>query len=68
MQGAYYTAMEQFIDKMKKIAVAIGQERGYSLVLEVTEGGVVYWQPSIDVTDELIKRYNAANPATTSGK
>ncbi len=66
MQGAYYSAMEQFIEKMRKIAVAIGQERGYTLVLEATEGGVVYYQPSIDVTDELIKRYNAANPATTT--
>lgn len=68
MQGAYYAAMEQFIEKMRKIAVAIGQERGYTVVLEVTEGGVVYFTPSIDVTDELIKRYNAANPASSSGK
>ena len=66
MQGAYYAAMEQFIEKMKKIAIAIGQERGYTLILEVTEGGVVYFQPTIDVTDELIKRYNAANPATSA--
>ena len=68
MQGAYYSAMEQFIEKMRKIAIAIGQERGYTVVLEVTEGGVVYYSPTVDVTDELIKRYNAANPATSTGK
>ena len=68
MQQAYYSAMEQFIEKMRKIAVAIGQERGYTLVLEATEGGVVYYAPTIDVTEELIKRYNAANPATSTGK
>jgi Skp family chaperone for outer membrane proteins len=56
--------MQDFIEKMKKIAVAIGQERGYTVVLEATEGGVVYWSDSVDITDELIKRYNAANPAT----
>lgn len=64
MQQAYYAAMQDFIEKMKKIAVAIGQERGYTVVLEATEGGVVYWSDSVDITDELIKRYNAANPAT----
>lgn len=68
MQQAYYAAMQDFIEKMKKIAVAIGQERGYTVVLEATEGGVVYWSDSIDITDELIKRYNAANPATTPKK
>ena len=66
MQQAYYSAMEQFIDKMKKIAVVIGTERGYTMVVEATEGGVVYSTPSIDITDELIKRYNAANPAGVS--
>ncbi len=66
MQQAYYSAMEQFIEKMKKIAVVIGQERGYTMVVEVTEGGVVYSLPAIDITDELIKRYNAANPSGAS--
>ncbi len=68
MQQAYYAAMQDFIEKMKKIAVAIGQERGYTVVLEATEGGVVYWSDSIDITEELIKRYNAANPATAPKK
>ena len=68
MQQAYYGAMEQFIEKMKKIAVAIGQERQYTLVLEVTEGGVVYAAPALDITEEVIKRYNAANPGPAAGK
>ncbi len=68
MQQAYYAAMQDFIEKMKKIAVAIGQERGYTVVLEATEGGVVYWSESVDITGELIKRYNAANPAVAPKK
>jgi outer membrane protein len=66
MQQAYYGAMEQYIEKLKKIATAVGQERSYTLVLEVTEGGVVYVSPTIDITDEVIKRYNAANPAPSA--
>jgi outer membrane protein len=59
MQEAYATAMQKFIDKMKTIAGSIGKERGYNLVLETTEGGVVYSDSTIDITDELIRRYNA---------
>ncbi len=68
MQQAYYAAMQDFIEKMKKISVVIGKERGYTVVLEATEGGVVYWSDTVDITDEMIKRYNAANPATTPKK
>lgn len=59
---AYMGAMDTLLQKMRKIAEVIGQERGYTLVIEVTEGGVVYAASSVDITDELIKRYNAQNP------
>ena len=62
MQQAYYGAMETLVDKMKAIAGALGKERGLALVLEVNEGGVVYAAPAIDLTPEVIARYNAANP------
>jgi len=62
MQQAYQGAMESLIAKMKSITQGIATERAYTLVIEVNEGGVVYTAPSIDITDELIKRYNAANP------
>ncbi len=62
MQQAYYGAMETLIEKMKGIAAQIGKEKGYALIVEVNEGGVVYASPAVDVTDEVIKRYNAANP------
>lgn len=62
MQQAYQGAMEQLIAKMKTITTGIATERGYTLVIEVNEGGVVYTSPTIDITDELIKRYNTQNP------
>ncbi|MFZ5475632.1 MAG: OmpH family outer membrane protein [Myxococcota bacterium] len=62
MQQAYYGAMETLIEKMRKLAQTIGTEKGYTLIIEVNEGGVVYTSPTIDITDELIKRYNTANP------
>ncbi|MEN9786269.1 MAG: hypothetical protein RLZZ299_1533 [Pseudomonadota bacterium] len=65
MQQAYYGAMETLVDKMKSIAAALGKERGLALVLEVNEGGVVYAAPAIDLTPEVITRYNAANPVAS---
>lgn len=63
MQGAYQNTMATLIDKMKKIVGTIATERTYTMVVEVSEGSSVVWSsPSIDITDELIKRYNAANP------
>lgn len=63
MQQAYMGAMDSLIEKMKKLTQTIATEKGYTLVIEVNEGGVVYFAPTIDITQELITRYNAANPA-----
>lgn len=62
-QQAYMGAMETLIGKMKPIVATIATEKGYTLVVEINEGGVYYASPTIDITDELIKRYNASNPA-----
>lgn len=59
MQTAYANAMEGLIEKMKTICETIGKEKGYTLILEINEGGVVYSTSSIDITAELIKRYDA---------
>ena len=59
---AYMGAMDTLLQRMRKIAEQIGQERGYTLVIEITEGGIVYSSASVDITEELIKRYNAQHP------
>lgn len=61
-QQAYMGAMDTLLQRMRTIAEQIGQERGYTLVIEMTEGGIVYANASIDITEELIKRYNASHP------
>ncbi len=65
MRQAYYGAMETLIEKLKKVAAGIGAERGYTLILEVNSDAVVYAVPGTDITAEVIKRYDAANPVTT---
>lgn len=61
MQAAYAKEMESLISRMTIIVEAIGKERGYTLVLERTEGGVVWAPTTIDITAEVVKRYDAAH-------
>jgi len=63
MQGAYLQAMESLTNKMKTIAGEIAQEKGFTLVLEVSQGVVLYAAPGTDITDQVIARYNAAYPS-----
>jgi outer membrane protein len=59
MQQLYVQLMEGLLTRMRKIAAEIGKEKGYDFVLEVNEGGIVYFAAAHDITAELIKRYNA---------
>jgi outer membrane protein len=64
MQQLYVQLMEGLLAKMRTIAGEIGKEKGYDLILETSAGGVVYWGTTLDVTSELITRYNQKNPST----
>jgi outer membrane protein len=48
----------EIIKELKEILDKIGPEEGYSLILEPGEGGALYYNKSLDITDKIIKRYN----------
>lgn len=54
------TETKKIFDRMGKLLETLGKEKGYDVILEKTESSVLYAKPGSDVTDELIKRYNAA--------
>lgn len=63
MQEAYAKEMEALIVKMRDIAIEIAKARTYDIVLEATEGGVVYHSDKIpDITNEVIKKFDAKYP------
>ncbi len=68
MQQMYVQLMEGLLAKMRAIAGEIGKEKGYDLILETSAGGVVYWGSTLDITQELITRYNSKNPPAAAGK
>lgn len=50
---------KEIIERMQRIMRRVGQTDGYTLILERSEGGVVYVPINYDLTDLLIQRYNA---------
>jgi outer membrane protein len=52
-------ATKEIFDRMGKIIQKLGREKGFDLILEKTESSVLFARPSMDLTKEVIKRYNA---------
>ena len=49
----------EIIARMERILWRIGQSEGYTLIVERNEGGVVWVPSNLDLTDQVIQRYNA---------
>lgn len=45
------------------IIEAMGKEKGIDLVLDLARSGAVYFNPAIDLTPEVIRRYDASKAA-----
>ncbi len=52
--------LEPLLKKMSKVVQDLALSDGYSLILDKVDGMVLYHMPSMDVTPEVIKRFNAA--------
>jgi outer membrane protein len=48
-------------DEILKLAEEIGKKQGYLLIIE--KNAAVYYPSAIDMTDEIIRKYNERNPA-----
>jgi len=59
MAQAYEQKAGGLFQRMRTLCEKIGAEKGYGMILETSQGGVVYAGQSEDVTDELIKRFDA---------
>jgi outer membrane protein len=45
--------------KMRKVIEEIGEGQGYTLILEVQDSRLLYAKRYLDLTDEVIRKYNA---------
>lgn len=49
------------LNELKSISEAIGKEKGFQLVVEKNEGGVLFAESGADQTDLVIEKFNAKN-------
>ena len=53
--------VSELLQKLAKVVDEVGKEQGYTLILEKGSQAVLYADNSIDITDEVVKRFNKMN-------
>lgn len=61
LQKKDYELLEKILKDLDGILQSIGTSEGYTIIIEKTEGGVIYSIPSIDITQKVIQAYDAKN-------
>ncbi len=49
------------VNELKSIVEAIGKEKTFQLIVEKSEGAVLYAENGADLTEQVIERFNAKN-------
>lgn len=65
VQGDREDALRRIGRKMMVVLNEYARQNGYILVVDAAQINVYYASPEIDLTAEIIRRFNAANPADT---
>jgi outer membrane protein len=47
------------LERINQVIEQLRQERGYSFILDVAAGGVIAADPTLDITEEVLRRLNA---------
>jgi outer membrane protein len=50
-------------DELIPLVEQMGKERGYEIIFDLQKSGAAWFNPAIDLTPELIKRYDASKAA-----
>jgi outer membrane protein len=62
LEGQFKVDYERLVgplrEKLLGIIVDFGKEQGYTLILERNTPGVVYSKEALDITEEVVKRFN----------
>ncbi|MCK4604162.1 MAG: OmpH family outer membrane protein [Deltaproteobacteria bacterium] len=58
MRQAESKSMEPVLKELEKVVTRIGEEGGYTLILEKNIPGIYFNASNVDITDEVIKAYD----------
>jgi len=57
--------LQPILDRVSATIEQLRQERGYAMIFDISNQGVVAADPSLDITDLILNRLKAAAPAPT---
>jgi outer membrane protein len=63
VQELQQSLQREFEEKLRPVVDGLVKELAIGLLFSAAEAGAIYVDPSLDVTGEVIKRFNAAKPA-----
>ncbi len=58
LQGKDVQLTKKILIDLRNIISKIGQDGGYSMIFEMSEGNILYAPKALNLTSEVIKRYN----------
>ncbi len=64
MQDEQAELIQNILRDLRKIVNRIGQEEGYIAIFEVADSGILYMPQKLDLTEEVIKRFNESTKTT----
>jgi outer membrane protein len=68
MQELQVRTLERIQNELIPLIEQARKDLGLDLIFDITKGGVVYFNPALDITDELIRRYDATKAAPPAKK
>ncbi|MDB4982879.1 MAG: hypothetical protein JWM82_3631 [Myxococcales bacterium] len=66
LQAKEQEATGKIFERMNKILGKIALAENFTMILDKTQGGIVFAKPSLDLTNDLIRRYNSGEGADGS--
>jgi len=63
MQDLSQRLFKKIQDELIPLVEQVGREKGYDIIFDLAKSGAIYWSPAIDLTTEVIKRYDASKAA-----
>ncbi|HEY7536099.1 MAG TPA: OmpH family outer membrane protein [Thermodesulfobacteriota bacterium] len=65
LQKRDFELTQKILTELESVIQSIGDSGGYTLIIEKTEGGVIYSVKAVDVTDQVIQSYDSKKAGST---
>ena len=59
---------QEFIKKVSPLIVSVAKEKGLQMVFDLSNAGLAWWDPGLDLTNDVIKKLDGVKPAAAAPK